>query len=141
MNDLNKFKNKVKYLPNGFFSDLADIDLSKVKKEKIILTVGRLGSYQKNTELLIETLIELENDLEGWQVYLVGPMTESFEIWLNEKLNVHNKLKDKIVITGNIADKKNYIKYMQNRVFLYCHQDMNHGDWFYLRLCIFLIMP
>lgn len=35
------------------FSDLADVDLSKIEKEKIILTVGRLGTYQKNTEVLI----------------------------------------------------------------------------------------
>ena len=79
LNDLNKFKNKVKYLPNGFFSDLADVDLSKIKKEKIILTVGRIGTYPKNTELLIESLIELENDLKDWKVYLVGPMTEDFK--------------------------------------------------------------
>lgn len=119
LNKLSKFFNKVKYLPNGFFSDLADIDLSKVKKEKIILTVGRLGTYQKNTELLIETLIESENDLEDWQVYLVGPMTENFKIWLNNKLADHSKLKNKIVITGNIIDKKElYQIYGKSSIFV-----------------------
>lgn len=119
LNDLNKFKNKVKYLPNGFFSDLADIDLSKVKKEKIILTVGRLGTYQKNTELLIESLIQIEDKLDDWQIYLVGPMTESFKMWLNNRLNAHSKLKNKIVITGNIADKKElYQIYAKSSIFV-----------------------
>jgi len=119
LNNLDKFKNKVKHLPNGFFSDLADVDLSKVKKEKIILTVGRLGTYQKNTELLIESLIELENDLEDWKVYLVGPMTEDFKIWLNNRLVDHIKLKNKIVITGNITDKKElYQIYAKSSIFV-----------------------
>lgn len=119
LNDLNKFKNKVKYLPNGFFSDLADVDLSKIKKEKIILTVGRIGTYQKNTELLIESLIELENDLKDWKVYLVGPMTEDFKIWLNNRLVDHSKLKNKIVITGNITDKKElYQIYAKSSIFV-----------------------
>lgn len=119
LNDLNKFKNKVKYLPNGFFSDLADVDLSKIKKEKIILTVGRIGTYQKKTELLIESLIELENDLKDWKVYLVGPMTEDFKIWLNNRLVDHSKLKNKIVITGNITDKKElYQIYAKSSIFV-----------------------
>ncbi len=119
LNDLNKFKNKVKYLPNGFFSDLADVDLSKIKKEKIILTVGRIGTYPKNTELLIESLIELENDLKDWKVYLVGPMTEDFKIWLNNRLVDHSKLKNKIVITGNITDKKElYQIYAKSSIFV-----------------------
>lgn len=119
LNKLTKFFNKVKYLPNGFFSDLADIDLSKIKKEKIILTVGRLGSYQKNTEFLIESLIELENDLEDWKVYLVGPMTEDFKIWLNNRLVDHSKLKNKIVVTGNITDKKElYQIYAKSSIFV-----------------------
>ncbi len=119
LNDLNKFKNKVKYLPNGFFSDLADVDLSKIKKERIILTVGRIGTYPKNTELLIESLIELENDLKDWKVYLVGPMTEDFKIWLNNRLVDHSKLKNKIVITGNITDKKElYQIYAKSSIFV-----------------------
>ncbi len=119
LNKLSKFSGKVKYLPNGFFSDLEDIDLSKIKKEKIILTVGRLGTYQKNTELLIESLIEIEDKLNEWIVYLVGPMTEDFEIWLNKRLVDHSKLKNKIVITGNIIDKKElYQIYAKSSIFV-----------------------
>ena len=119
LNKLSKFSGKVKYLPNGFFSDLEDIDLSKIKKEKIILTVGRLGTYQKNTELLIESLIEIEDKLNEWKVYLVGPMTEDFKIWLNKRLVDHSKLKNKIVITGNIIDKKElYQIYAKSSIFV-----------------------
>ncbi|PWM76641.1 MAG: hypothetical protein DBY32_10980 [Phascolarctobacterium sp.] len=119
LNKLDKFDGKVKYLPNGFFSDLVDIDLSNIKKEKIILTVGRLGTYQKNTELLIESLIEIEQQLDEWKIYLVGPMTECFKDWLNEKLIGHESLKEKIVITGNIKDKKVLYKiYAKSSVFV-----------------------
>ena len=119
LNSLNKFNNKVKYLPNGFFSDLVNIDLSSIKKEKIILTVGRLGTHQKNTELLIEALINIEDSLADWKIYLVGPMPDSFKIWLNKKLINHQFLKEKIMITGNITDKAELYKiYAKSSVFI-----------------------
>lgn len=119
LNKLKKYNKKVKYLPNGFFSDLADIDLSDIKKEKIILTVGRLGTYQKNTELLIESLINIKNELNDWKVYLVGPITNEFKNWLNERLIDNQLLKDKIIITGNIVDKGELYKiYAKASVFV-----------------------
>lgn len=119
LNELPKFNGKVKYLPNGFFADLVDIDLTNIKKEKIILTVGRLGTYQKNTELLIEALINIENELKDWKIYLVGPMTNEFEDWLNERLINHQFLKERIVITGNITDKAELYKiYAQASIFV-----------------------
>lgn len=119
LNKLTKFNGKVKHLPNGFFSDLADVDLTKFEKEKIILTVGRLGTYEKNTEFLIETLIQMEDKLDDWQIYLVGSMTESFKIWLNNKFINHSKLRSKIVITGNITNKKElYQIYAKSSIFI-----------------------
>ena len=52
LNKIERFKNRIKYLPNGYFGDLIKID-KDIKKEKIILTVGRLGTLQKNTEMLV----------------------------------------------------------------------------------------
>jgi len=58
---MEKFKGKVKYLPNGFFSDLANLDDSEYNKENIILTVGRPGTYEKNTEMLLDVFAKLCN--------------------------------------------------------------------------------
>ncbi len=128
LNKLKKYNKKVKYLPNGFFSDLVDIDLSNIKKEKIILTVGRLGTYQKNTELLIESLINIEEEIKDWEIYLVGPITNEFKVWLNEKLIDHQLLKEKIVITGNIVDKVELYKiYAKASVFVLCSRYESWG--------------
>lgn len=46
LNKIPKFNRKVQYLPNGFFGDICTT-FKDIKKEKIILTVGRLETYQK----------------------------------------------------------------------------------------------
>ena len=123
-----KFSGKVKYLPNGFFSDLADIDLSKIKKEKIILTVGRLGDYAKNTELLIDALIKLQDKLDDWKVYLVGSMTEEFKKYLDDILLEYPKLQKIIVVTGNISNKEKLYKiYAKSSIFVLTSRSESWG--------------
>lgn len=119
LNNIKKFGGKVKYLPNGFFSDLVEFD-KNIKKEKIILTVGRLGTVEKNTEMLVEAIECIEHSkLENWKIYLVGPMTDEFKLWLNSKLNSKSYLKKNFVITGKINDKKELYKiYNKSSVFV-----------------------
>lgn len=119
LNQLKRFKNKVKYLPNGYFDDLIKID-NDIKKEKIILTVGRLGTLQKNTEMLVETIENIEPEkLKGWKIYLVGSMTEKFKEWFNDRLNAKSHLKNYFVVTGNINDKKElYTLYAKSSIFV-----------------------
>ena len=74
------FQNRIGYLPNGV--SLMDIDqkaISSVNKENILITVGRLGSYAKNSELLIDSIEKLPLDvLQSWKFYFVGPYTDAF---------------------------------------------------------------
>lgn len=110
LNKLSKFNGKVKYLPNGFFSDLAEVD-KNIHKEKIILTVGRLGTYQKNTEMLVDAFMQIEkNKLTDWRLYLVGPFTDEFRTWLHKKIEADLFFKDKIILTGNITEKSKLYK-------------------------------
>lgn len=112
-------KNKTMYFPNGY--DNKVIDKIKIKsfkeKENIILTVGRLGTKEKNTELLLETLKEV--DLKDWKVYLVGSIDKNF-IEHKEKFFEDNpNLKEKIIFTGEIKDKeKLYEYYNKAKVFV-----------------------
>lgn len=121
LNSLKRFKDRVKYLPNGFFNDfLSSEETNNIEKEKILLTVGRLGTKQKNTELLINAISEIDIDLlKNWKIYLVGPYENNFKTWLDEKFLNNCALKDLFVITGNISNKKIlYSIYAKSSVFV-----------------------
>ena len=119
LNKLPKFSNKVKYLPNGFFNDLGNFD-TDIKKEKIILTVGRLGTYQKNTEMLINSFFAVNKEkISEWKLFLVGPLTDEFKVWLDKKIDSDEFYRDRVIITGNIADKgKLYEIYARSSIFV-----------------------
>lgn len=119
LNKIKRFNGKVKYLPNGYFSDLVEID-SYVKKEKIILTVGRLGTRQKNTEMLVEAIESIDpQKLVGWEIYLVGSMTDDFKKWFKEKIERNQYLKEIFICTGNISNKRElYNIYAKSSVFV-----------------------
>ncbi len=112
-------KNKTMYFPNGY--DNKVIDKIKIKsfkeKENIILTVGRLGTKEKNTELLLETLKEV--DLKDWKVYLVGSIDKNFIEYKEKFFEDNPNLKDKIIFTGEIkAKEKLYEYYNKAKVFV-----------------------
>lgn len=119
LNKLEQYAGKVKYLPNGFFSDLVETD-SNIKKEKIILTVGRIGAEEKNTEMLIKAIQLIKSDkLVGWKVVLVGTITNEFKSWYERELENRPDLKDVFVITGHISNKKElYTIYAKSSVFI-----------------------
>ena len=97
------------------------IDKIKVKtleeKENIILTVGRLGTEPKNTELLLETLKEI--DLKNWKVYLVGSIDKKFINYKENFFRENPQLIDKIIFTGEIKDREElYSYYNRAKVFV-----------------------
>lgn len=87
------------------------------EKENIMLCVGRIGCYQKNTEMLLNALRNV--DLKDWKIYMLGPITSSFN--LNEGDNFQKTIdtffeeypqhKGKLVFTGMIYDQKKVFEY------------------------------
>lgn len=76
---------KIQYLPDGI--DIDNVEgsvLSAEEKENIILTVGRLGSEQKNSQRLVDEFIKQSKG--DYHLWLVGSTTEAFRVWLNQKL-------------------------------------------------------
>ena len=113
-----KYK-RIQYLPNGFFSDFLP-PTDEQEKENIILTVGRIGTRQKNSELLINALAKIpEKKLAGWKIYIVGPVEPLFQQWLEEKYKQQEFLKKYIVVTGEIYDKGKLAQiYQRAKVFV-----------------------
>ena len=87
------------------------------EKENIIICVGRIGNFQKNTEMLLDALKSV--DLKDWKVYMIGPITSSFD--LKEESNFQNEIdkfyldysqyKENLIFTGMIYDQKEMFDY------------------------------
>lgn len=97
-------KTKIIYVPNGYLSS-EKIDNIFRKKENIVLTVGRLGTYAKATEVLVEAF--LQSDITAdWKLVLAGPMTEEFETWMENRVREYPDAQKRILLLGNIENKE-----------------------------------
>lgn len=119
-------REKLEYIPNGFDEEkLKGIKVKNIKeKENIILTVGRIGEYPKNNELLLETLKKI--NLKNWKVYFVGPYTKDFKIKYDKFIKENIGYKEKVFLTGSIENKKNLYEYY-NRAKVLIHTSLSEG--------------
>lgn len=71
-------------------------------KEKIMLSVARLGTYQKNTEFLLRCFEQM--DLQDWKVYLIGSIDESFKATVENFYERRFDLRQSVIFMGEIQD-------------------------------------
>lgn len=109
----------VEYIPNGFY-DFSQMDLSVdfTQKENIILTVGRIGTKQKNNELLLEAFAEVAMDISDWRIRLVGPVENTFFEYLRSYGLQHPDVIHRVECVGPIRDKKRLMsEYQRAKIF------------------------
>ncbi len=121
--ELPQYKNKLYYLPNGFYA-FSPYDWS-VPKEKMIISVGRIGTPQKNNELLLSAIEQLEN-IGEYHFYFIGPVEFSFRARIDVLLSRREDLRDKIILTGNITDKEKLYQHYK-RAEVLCFTSLYEG--------------
>jgi glycosyltransferase involved in cell wall biosynthesis len=108
------------YCPNGFAYDgELDVDQTIRNKENIILAVGRLGSYPKYSELLIDAAMRIDRAaLKDWKIYFVGPIdNEEFVQYKDNAIHEYPYLERIFVFTGNIRDRSRlYELYKKSKI-------------------------
>lgn len=114
-------KKKSCFLENGFDEDLlreqAIHETPFTEKENLIITVGRLGTWDKNTELILDAAKEI--DFSHWKMALIGPIEPLFQNKIEKYFIEYPHLKEKIIFTGAIYDKKELWEwYNKAKVFL-----------------------
>lgn len=107
LKDTPMFKNRLYYLPNGVSTlGIDDATVNIEQKENIVITVGRLGIYEKNTELFLNSILEIPDNLRSqWKFYFVGPQTKEFSQYITKFLEENPRLVSNIVQLGNITDR------------------------------------
>lgn len=98
-------KAEILYIPNGYLPMDTPETESAINKENIILTVGRLGSYSKAAELLVDAFIYAEIS-PTWKLVLAGPVSEEFAKWIEERIKKYPKMRNRILVAGQIEDKE-----------------------------------
>ena len=114
----------IDYVPNGFFDytgtfePLTDADFAA--KENIILTVGRIGTVEKNNETLCEAFARAvaRGALADWRLELVGPVEEKFLTYLRQFFVRYPRMRRRVLLSGAIFEKTElYRHYRRARVF------------------------
>ncbi|NCB77966.1 MAG: glycosyltransferase [Negativicutes bacterium] len=110
----------VQHIPNGFFMNNALQIFEWGKKENIILTVGRLGTKQKATEILMEAFALADHYiLADWKLQLVGPVDDSFKIYIVNFFKRYPELKERIIFVGNIYERE-LLEELYGKAKLFC---------------------
>ncbi len=107
LKDTPMFKGRLHYLPNGVSTlGIDDATVNIDQKENIVITVGRLGIYEKNTELFLDSILDIPNKIRSqWKFYFVGPQTREFSQYIAKFLEDNPMLVPNIVQLGNITDR------------------------------------
>ena len=104
-------KQRLFYLPNGVSEvgiNLAGLDA--MPKEKLVVTIGRIGTEQKNNELFLNALRKLYDDcpnlMREWRFLLIGPYTAEFERKLRDLHRDVPSSFDHVRLTGNMDTRQ-----------------------------------
>lgn len=112
---------KLVLLPNGVDDRAIERfgikPLPAAKKENIILTVGRIGTYEKHNEMLMEAAANI--DLKKWKVVLVGPIEKEFEETQKEFFKKRPDMKGRIIFTGAVNSREKLLQWY-NRSKIFC---------------------
>lgn len=104
-----KWQRPVEYIPGGVYYPLYPeaADVRFEDKENIILTVGRLGTAQKNSLLLLYAYaLTFPLLKEPWDLVMVGSATPEFQADYENFCREFPPLAPHIRLTGHIEDKQ-----------------------------------
>jgi len=94
------------------------------QKENMLITVGRIGTLQKNNGFLLQALAGME--LQGWKVCFIGEIEQDFKAVIDEFFKANKHLTDRIFFTGKISSPVELYRYF-DRAKLFCLTSLNEG--------------
>lgn len=93
------------YMPNGFYTHEIRNLIEYEEKQNIVLTVGRIGSYQKANEFLMEAFAAIAEEKPSWMLQFVGPIEKDFNDYIKDFFINFPNLKERVVFFGSISDR------------------------------------
>ena len=106
----------IKYVPYGVISSNKKIEYEN--KENLIITVGRIGTYQKATEILLQAYKKVYLDIPNWKLKIIGPIEEKFKLTIKEFFNKNPELEEKVEFLGALYNREKLMnEYEKAKIF------------------------
>lgn len=116
-----KWKRRIEYIPNGIYYPFypAMRECVYEEKENIILTVGRIGSAQKDSHVLLYAFaLAFPYFREPWELVMAGSVTPEFQNLFDAFCQEFPEIAAHIRLPGQITDKERLCGYYQKaRIF------------------------
>ena len=88
------------------------------QRENTILTVGRLGTEQKATEVLVQAFLLIEKEIPDWKLKLIGSETPEFRQFMKNIFENHPELRNRVIEPGEISGRPMlYQEYKKAKIF------------------------
>ena len=115
---IQKYTNKeISIISNGYQSSDYIPDITR-KRDNCFITVGRLGTRQKATDVLLEAFAVSASE-HDWKLKLIGSIEEDFKDYIKQYFERYPNLRERIFFSGEIKDRKQlYDEYCKARVFV-----------------------
>lgn len=111
----NALNHSVEHIPNGCYIK----SQKEYDKENIVFHMSRLGTYQKNTEFLVEGFTKMLPSISNWKLLLAGDMTPEFTQWFAEWMKSHTECEGKIIYLGFLTDRDKVEEiYRKSKIFV-----------------------
>jgi glycosyltransferase involved in cell wall biosynthesis len=118
-------RDKTRLMYNGFDNEqFLRYNIKKnsfAEKENLIITVGRLGTRQKNTDMLLEAAENL--DLKDWKIVLIGPIEKEecdFQKDIDAFFEKNPLMRANVIFEGPFYDKdKLWQWYSRAKIFVF----------------------
>ncbi|NMA49016.1 MAG: glycosyltransferase family 4 protein [Tissierellia bacterium] len=109
---------QIEYIPNGFYDYGIRKDIDYKYKNNTICTVGRIGTSQKASEILLEAFALASDKIIDWQLKMIGSIEDDFKQYIDEYFSRYPELKDKVIFTGPIYDREKLDdEYAKSKIF------------------------
>ena len=107
----------LQHIPNGVFWE-NEKKCNYKDKKNVILTVGRIGSPEKNNEMLMEAFAKVADEFQDWKLRLVGPIEDKFTEFIKEFFERYPNMECRIEFAGPIFDREKLeIEYNKAKIF------------------------
>ena len=103
---------KLVYFPNGI-DPVAMPEIENVIRENIILTVARLGTWEKGTDILLEAFAR-SKVWPNWKLVLVGRVEENFKPWIENFKNTYPDVWNSVKWINHLDSRKELARWYQS---------------------------